>query len=326
MRITLISLDNWGFNEHIAITLKQDGHDVHHIDFNKIQYKYPNPFHKIYNFILKSFFRKNLKTMHFGKKIIKNLEEIGELQDVILVIKGDFIDVESVKKLKKYGKKTIAYFNDNTKRCPKIIQVIPHFDEVFSFEKEDCKKYNLNFATNWIYNSSSDNNNNNNNVDITYQVFNIISKDGRLPILSKIANNLKLNNINYKIFVYHKKNKKKTKTIEYINEYISLSEVEQYINKSQVLLDVNRKGQNGLTFRVFESIGLRKKLITTNSDIINYDFYNPNNILVIDEKKPNIPPSFFETEYENIPDKIFRKYTLEGWIENVVYNSKTKFN
>jgi hypothetical protein len=322
MRITLISLDNWGFNNHIAITLEKNGHNVHHIDFNKIKYKYPNYFHRVYNFILKSFFKKNLKTMYFGKKIIENLEEIGEQQDVILVIKGDFIDSESVQKLKKYGKKTIAYFNDNTRRCPKIIQVIPYFDEVFSFEKEDCKKYNLKFATNWIYNSPIAKNDS----VFKYQVFSIISKDGRLPILSKIATNLKLNNINYKIFVYHKKCKKKSSTIEYINKYIPLSEVEEYTNKSQVLLDVNRKGQNGLTFRVFESIGLQKKLITTNLDIVNYDFYNPNNILVIDEKNPDIPPSFFDKEYEKIPDSIFNKYTLDGWIQNVIYNSDKQIN
>ncbi|MCV9926868.1 hypothetical protein OIU83_04365 [Flavobacterium sp. LS1R49] len=315
MHITLISLNDWGFNDHIAITLKQNGHNVHHIDFSKFEYKYPTYLHKGYNFILKSFFRKNLKTMYFGKKITENLEEIGTIQDVILVIKGDFIDPKSVQNLKKYGKKTIAYFNDNTKRCPKITHVIPHFDEVFSFEREDCKKYNLKFATNWIYNHSISSN------KFEYKVFNIISKDKRVSILSRIANNLELNNISYNIFVYDKNCKKKTSTIEYINKHIPLSEVTEYINRSQVLLDVNRKGQKGLTFRVFESIGLQKKLITTNSDIINYDFYNPNNILVIDEKKPNIPPSFFETEYEKIPDAIFRKYTLEGWIENVVHNS-----
>ncbi|OCB77776.1 hypothetical protein B0A79_10655 [Flavobacterium piscis] len=317
MRITLISLDNWGFNNHIAISLKQKGHNVHHINFNKFEYNYPNPFYKIYNFVLKSFFKQNLKTKHFGKKIIENLKEIGEFQDVIVVIKGDFIDPKSVLELKKYGKKTIAYFNDNTYRCPKIIRVIPNFHKVFSFEKEDCERYNLNFATNWIYSA----------VPVVsgkpfeYQVFNIISKDKRLPILAKIAKNLKGNNISHKIFVYDRKFKRKTSTIEYITNHIPLSEIKEYIDSSQVLLDVNRKGQNGLTFRVFESIGLQKKLITTNSDIANYDFYNPNNILIIDHKNPDIPVSFFEKEYEKIPDAIFNKYTLDGWIENVVYCS-----
>ncbi|MBF4516559.1 hypothetical protein IRZ71_09395 [Flavobacterium sp. ANB] len=317
MRITLISLDDWGFNNHIAISLKQKGHDVHHINFDKFEYKYPNPLYKIYNFILKTFFKKNLKTMHFGKKIIENLKEIGEFQDAILVIKGDFIDPKSILEFKKYGKKTIAYFNDNTHRCPKIVRVIPNFDKVFSFEKSDCEKYNLNFATNWIYNAVPVVL----NKPFEYKVFNIISNDKRLPILAKIADNLKANNISHKIFVYDRKFKRKTSTIEYITNHIPLSEVKEYIDNAQVLLDVNRRGQIGLTFRVFESIGLHKKLITTNSDIANYDFYNPNNILIIDDKNPEIPTSFFEKEYEKIPEEIFNKYTLEGWAENVIFNS-----
>lgn len=317
MLITLVSLDNWGFNNHIATTLEKMGHNVHHINFNKYEYKYQNFFCRIHNFFLKMFLKKNLKTMYYGKKILENLKEINETQDLILVVKGDFIDPKSVKELKKYGKKTIAYFNDNTYRCPKIIRVLPHFDEVFSFEKPDCEKYNLKFATNWIYNSAETTN----EKAFEYQVFNIISKDRRLPILTKIAADLKSKEISHKIFVYDKKYKRKTSTIEFITNHIPLSEINEYINRSQVLLDVNRKNQIGLTFRVFESIGLEKKLITTNSDIVNYDFYNPNNILVIDEKNPSIPVSFFEKKYQKVPDAIFRKYTLEGWIENVVYNS-----
>lgn len=319
MRITLVSFDNWGFNEHIATVLKEKGHNVHHINFNKYKYKYPNLLYRVSNFFLKALFKKNLKTMYFGKKIIGNLKKNKETQDVILVIKGDFIDPKSVIELKKYGKKTIAYFNDNTRRCPKITQVIPHFDHVFSFEKEDCEKYKLKFATNWIYNRSKADKTLSNN--FKYQVFNIVSKDKRLPTLSRIATDLKVKKISYKFFVYDKNYDKKKSNIDFINNHISLTDVKEYTNNSQVLLDINRKNQYGLTFRVFESLGLEKKLITTNADIINYDFFNENNILVIDEKNPNIPISFFEKKYEKIPDEILNKYTIEGWIDNVIYSS-----
>ena len=35
--------------------------------------------------------------------------------------------------------------------------------------------------------------------------------------------------------------------IEYTSEYISLPDVNNYIHNTQVLLDINRKGQKGLT-------------------------------------------------------------------------------
>jgi hypothetical protein len=318
MKITIVSLDNWGFNNHIKEVLEKNGHQVNHIDFNKFVYKYPNSFYKIYNFFLKLLFKKNIKAVHFGKKIIEKLQDIGEIQDIILTIKGDFIDPKAILEFKKYSKKSIGFFNDSTSRSPRIIRVIPCFDKVFSFEKADCNKYNLNLATNWIYNYS-DFENEKFKTNNKYQVFNITSKDKRLPTLSKIAHELKSKQITYKIIVFDKKHKGDNVDIEYISKHLSLIEINEYINNSQVLLDINRNGQSGLTFRVFESLGLHKKLITTNTDIKNYDFYDPNNILIIDEKHPEIAPDFFKSEYKKIPDNIFQKYTLNGWINNVLF-------
>ncbi|WP_264551460.1 hypothetical protein [Flavobacterium sp. N2038] len=314
MYITLISLDNWGLNKHIASSLEKQGHVVHHIDFNTFKYKYPSVLHKANNFILKAFFKTNLKHLHYGKEIINQLQKNNQIQDVILTIKGDFIDPKSILEFKNYTKKSVGFFNDNTYRCPKIKRVLHCFDEVFSFEKEDCAKFNLKFASNWIYTSKSAENNN----QFDFDVFNISSIDKRLPILKRIANNLASQNINFKFIIYDKKKNDEDKNITYIRKHMPLSEVNDYISRSKVLLDINRLGQAGLTFRVFESLGLEKKLITTNSDIKNYDFYNPNNILIIDENNPVVPADFFKNEYEKIPDSILHKYTLEGWTEIVV--------
>lgn len=318
MRITLISLDNWGLNKHIALNLEKQGHIVHHIDFNTFKYKYPTVLHKAYNVILKTFFKTNLKHLHYGKEILKQLEQNKEVQDVILTIKSDFIDPKSVLKFKKYTKKSIGFFNDNIYRCPKIKRVLHCFDEVYSFEKEDCNNYNLKFAPNWIYNSRNQIETN----QLEYEVFNISSIDKRLPILKRIAANLASQNSKFKFIIYDKKHKDNDENITYIRNHMPLTEVNDYIKRSKVLLDINRIGQLGLTFRVFESIGLGKKLITTNADIKNYDFYNPNNILIIDEKNPVIPTSFFENEYEKIPESIFNNYTLEGWTQNVIFKNQ----
>lgn len=318
MKITLISFDNWGLNKHIASTLKKNGHEVNHIDFHSFIYKYPNVLFKVYNFVLKTFFLKNIKNIYYGQEIVKRLEKIDEKQDVIVTIKGDFIDTAYLKKIKKYTTKSIGYFNDNTHRCPKIIKAIPCFDEVFSFEKEDCEKYNLRFVANWIYVE----NNQETKTNFEYDIFNISSKDKRLPILTKIAKNLKSNAVKYRFMVLDEQNPPTDRVIEFFSTKMSLSEISKLIAKSKTLLEINRKGQNGLTFRVLESLGLQKKLVTTNAEIVHYDFYNPNNILVIDEENPLIPAEFFLNEYEKIPEKIYYKYTLEGWIAQVIFDEK----
>lgn len=313
MKITLISLDNWGFNQHIANTLITEGHTVHHINFDSFLYKYPNFFYKIYNFFLKLIFRKNLKHLYYGKEILKRLENL-EKQDVILTLKGDFIASESIRDFKKYTDRSIAFFNDNIRRYPNIENVLPLFDEVYSFEKRDCEKFNLKFKTNFIYNSKISK-----NTTFKYQLFNISSRDKRTTTILDIAKYLKENNILSKIIILDNKNKMKDSTIvDVIRNPIDLNEVNQYIENSKILLDIHREKQSGLSFRVFESLGLQKKLITTNQDIKTYDFYNPNNILVIDSKNLTLSKLFFETDYEEVPSNVLNKYFIENWIEEII--------
>lgn len=310
MKITLISLDNWGFNQHIADAMAAKGHTVQHIDFNSFSYKYPSFLYKVYNFFLKLLFRKNLKHIYYGKEITKRLESFGK-QDIILTMKGDFIAKESIKDFKRYTDRSIAFFNDNIRRYPNIVNVIPFFDEVYSFEKEDCKRYGLKFKTNFIYKEEQVKGDR-----FDYQLFNISSKDKRTDSILQIAKKLKEKNIVYKIIIFDKKNKiGKNDFVETVQKPIALSEVNNYIDRSKVLLDIHRAKQDGLSFRVFESLGLNKKLITTNQDIKNYDFYNPNNILIINADNPTFDVSFFETPYQEIPTEILRKYLISNWFE-----------
>ena len=84
-----------------------------------------------------------------------------------------------------------------------------------------------------------------------------------------------------------------------------------------MILDLVRDNQIGLSFRVFEAMAFQKKLITSNKSIKNYDFYNPKNILIVDKSNLVFDNSFFETKYEPLPDDIYRKYTLDSWVENI---------
>lgn len=87
---------------------------------------------------------------------------------------------------------------------------------------------------------------------------------------------------------------------------------------SRCIVDVENPGQHGLTMRSIEIIGLKRKFITTNADIVHYDFYNPNNILVIDRKNPAVDMRFFDKPYEELPREIYDKYSLRSWILQVL--------
>ncbi len=60
------------------------------------------------------------------------------------------------------------------------------------------------------------------------------------------------------------------------------------------------------------------KLITTNTEVKKYDFYNSNNIWVINRENPEIPKSFLETPYESLPNEIYSKYSIGEWVKKIL--------
>ena len=84
------------------------------------------------------------------------------------------------------------------------------------------------------------------------------------------------------------------------------------------LIDVQWPHQRGLTMRSIEALGARRKLITTNRDIVNYDFYDDANILVIDRDHPHVPRAFLETPYRAVPQHIYDNYSIDSWLQRLL--------
>lgn len=88
-----------------------------------------------------------------------------------------------------------------------------------------------------------------------------------------------------------------------------------HIGHCRAILDIANEGQDGLTQRVLESLFYRKKLITNNEDIVNYDFYNPANICVVSKGNVNIPEGFLDSPYVDIPEDMLAHYRMSSWVE-----------
>jgi hypothetical protein len=95
--------------------------------------------------------------------------------------------------------------------------------------------------------------------------------------------------------------------------------------KSNVILDINHPGQKGLTMRTFETIGAGKKMITTNSEVKKYPFYNQNNIFVIDRNNIELQKDFFLKKYENVSDEVYEKSSIEGWLKCLFVESEPNY-
>jgi hypothetical protein len=83
-------------------------------------------------------------------------------------------------------------------------------------------------------------------------------------------------------------------------------------NESEIIVDLVRDNQSGLSFRIFEAIGLQKNVITNNKSIETYDIFEANKIKIISESTENI--TFSNAVY---PENIINKYSIQNWIKTV---------
>ncbi len=316
MNITIISLDKWGYNDFIAKEISKRGISVKHIDFYKLKYQYPTFLHKALNFFTKTLFNYNFKREHLNKVLLQQIEEQGK-QDVTLIIKGDNLSIATIKKIKKNTNHLVTFLNDSMARYPRMKKVYPFFDKVYSFDPDDVAKNGFNFISNYIYFDIEKNP----TYNTEHTVFNISSLDKRSKTMPNFASYFKQKNIDYKLIAFSKERNKELEdlNIELTTNTYSLDNVLELVKKSDILLDLQRPNQKGLSFRILEGIGLNKKIITTNTDVKNYDFYNQNNIAVVDSKNIQIPDSFFETPYKKLDPETVLKYHISSWV-NEVFN------
>lgn len=312
MKIGVISYDYFGYDFQIIAELQKQGHIATHIDINKFEFVYKNVFHRILNFLLKSFLNQNLKQIKLKKYIFEQLNQVG-FQDKILVIRPDLISKKTHLLIKKQTKNYICYLYDSAKRF-KISHLTKNiFDDILSYDFEDAENFGFKKITNFMvfdkFNIKS---------DFQYQVFMIMSPDERLQILNEIVQQLDLLQISTNcIVVAAEKPINLNAKIVHLTKKIPQKDAFKMLYESEIFLDLNRNNHNGLSFRVFEAMALQRKLITTNKAILKYDFYNKNNILVLDENNIKIDPNFFVTNYEELDNQIFEKYNIENWIKTV---------
>lgn len=98
---------------------------------------------------------------------------------------------------------------------------------------------------------------------------------------------------------------------------ISLGGTIEVLNDSKSVLDINYTAQKSLSTRAYEAMAARRKYITTNYEIKNYDFYNPQNIAVIDLKDPKLPKGFINSPFIPVHESFFRKYSVEGLVDDL---------
>lgn len=314
MKICIVSFDFWGYDEKIINELIKMEHEVFHIKLSHYKYHYNNLGEKIINCFNKVFFQKNIKKIKTEEFILSELEKKG-IQDHIIVINPERISENCHLKIKSFSKNYIAYLYDSLDRYDNKNLITSNiFNKIFTFDKKDSQNYNLHFLSNYIHLKKSIN-----KTQPNYKILSISSIDERYNTINTIVELLDKKQIKHQTIFFGKRKPKNFKnSAVFTTEKLSQNQIQEKTEDAEILLDVLRDNQNGLSFRFFDALALDKKIITTNTSVTEYDFYNPSNILVVDKNKVEIPDSFLNTEYQKIPEAIYNKYTLNNWINTIL--------
>jgi hypothetical protein len=314
-KIAVISFDHWNYDAHIVNALQKKGIESFHIKIGNFKYK--NNWERILNSLSKMFLGKNPKLKKRQDYILQELEKSG-FQNQILVINPELIDLDYHLKIKKHTEKYIAYLYDSVARCSVNHLLEDVFDEIFSFDKNDVSTYGFKEITNYIYFEPNVNTN-----PVKQNFIYIGSIDNRLNYLNNFAAHLKKQQQTFLFYAIGKKafvNKLKqlflgkNKNIIFQNNRFSQEETLKMYAESETIIDLVRDNQSGLSFRIFEALGLQKNVITNNKSITSYDIYDSGKIVCLDNLADINKVTFSNENYSN---ELIKKYSIDNFIKNI---------
>ncbi|MBO0473567.1 hypothetical protein IGL98_002632 [Enterococcus sp. DIV0840] len=184
--------------------------------------------------------------------------------------------------------------------------------EIWSFDKDDCKKYGLNHNNQFIDQSKLIVHKN----DLKYHsdiCFIGVDKD-RLNLLLELEQYFISEKLNP--FIYVVNSSKNSRSDYDYKEAISYDELINYEGNTTAILDIVQKNQYGLSLRPIEAMFLGKKLITNNTSVRDMDFYTPENIFVLNESNKNEIVDFLKAPSVNLSKTVMEKYKFKGWFNN----------
>jgi hypothetical protein len=321
-KILFFSANFFGYQEEISAKLRFLGAEVDPFDERPKN-----------SFLYKALIRLDKRLLkkrldEYYENIISQCE--NKEYDFVFFLKAEAITQSKLRKLRKTQPNAIfiLYMWDSIDNCPSVQNLFDLFDKIYSFDFTDVKAHSKLLFRPLFYldDYSKLKNPDRNKHEISFIG---TGHSDRYLIVSKIRRFCIENNFSHYFFVYLQDPKiyyarklfsrsfKFAKKSDFSFIPLKKNDILKIIEESNCVLDIERPIQRGLTMRTIEVLGARKKLITTNKDIVNYDFFNKNNILVIDRDQPVIDIHFIRGEYQDLPDDIYQKYSIGNWLIEV---------
>ena len=203
------------------------------------------------------------------------------------------------------------------------------FDEVFSFDKQDCDQFGLTFRP--LFFDEEYERIAKEQPALIYDLFFVgtVHSD-RYQILKRVKQQFENNHLNVfyflyipsKLMYYQRKlfsnELNGSQITEFSFEGMPSEQLTAKLKQSKAVVDIQHPKQTGLTMRTIEMLGANKKMITTNADIENYDLYHPDNICIVDRENVVVPTEFMISPYVPVDEKVKERYSISYFVQDVL--------
>ncbi|WP_248465978.1 hypothetical protein [Pectobacterium versatile] len=232
----------------------------------------------------------------------------------ILVIRDTIIHLENEMKRKKRWLKEDDDF---------VTEIAPYFDKVYSFDKNDCEKYNFEFLDQFIPFTSDEvvhlrKNNSQERREKKSCFFVGEYRKEREEILIDINQRIKKLKYTMNAYLYDEKKISDSYPDFCKNTSISYHENISMVLSCDVIIEINHHSQRGLTLRTIEALAFNKKLITNNKDILKYEFYSSDMIFITGYDDYERMPFFLAKNSSYFEKNFILKYTSDFMLEKII--------
>lgn len=326
-RVLLIAPRFFGYEHEIAAALSSAGHDVDILP--------DRPFN---NALMKAAMRfrpelgGHLACDHF---FARSLEKLGRNNySIILIIQGEGVTARTLKTFRNAypHAKLVFYTWDSIENKPFSRRNLHLYDYCSTFDPIDAKKYELNFRPLFF----SDGFDRPADKAFTHDLSFIgtVHSD-RYKIVHALLEQLPPDTQTF-VYMYLQAwwmfdlRRLFTSTVDGAKReefrFVPLCKdvVQRIFFSSRAVVDIEHVSQRGATMRTMEALGSKRKLITTNNSLREYDFYHPHNIHIINRQAPILDQSFLQVPYQEVPEEIRQKYSIRQWIREVCNTGVSK--
>ncbi|AOT43730.1 hypothetical protein [Enterobacter ludwigii] len=326
MKVLFLCPRFFNYENEISDGLRRAGATVDYFDekpFNNVFFKILLRLWKENNFL------KRISDAYFDRVLLQTSDDY----DYVIVLKGESLNRKNLLKFKeKYKNATFIYYAwDSIKNYPHIQEYLNLFDRVFTFDDNDAREYDFMNHLPLFYSPdfvSTAKKNALPNVKPSIAFLGTVHSD-RYKLLGAIYKKYK-NEYDLRFVLYFPsvvvlagflasniKDVIKFRLFSFTLRSRNKKQIAAFFSDADAVLDIQHPRQTGLTMRTIECLPLKRKFITTNSRVKNYDFYSAKNFYFINRENIYIDSAFFNVSYDDTYSDEISRYSVDSWISTL---------